>query len=63
MNFAVVDKDGRASRRVAPGVENFPKESCHRPYAGPTFKVEFDKEIPEIDPGPQAVVRADPVRR
>jgi hypothetical protein len=47
MNFVVVDRDGKPRGVWAPGVENFPKVRRHRPYARSTFRVEFEREVPE----------------
>lgn len=47
MNFAVVDRDGKNRGVWAPGVENFPREKRHRLYGHSTFKLEFDKDLPE----------------
>src|SRR5262249_52009904 len=47
MNFIVLDPSGKNVGMWTPGVENDPKAKRHRPYAGATFKVRFDREVPE----------------
>jgi hypothetical protein len=47
MNFIVVDEQGKNRGMWTPGVENVPAEKRHRPFAGATFDVKFDRPISE----------------
>ena len=47
MNFIVLDKQGHNLGMWTPGVENDPKARRHRPFAGASFKLHFDPEVPE----------------
>ena len=47
MNFIVLDAQGKNCGMWTPGVKNVPRDKRHRIYDSATFKVEFDREIPE----------------
>ena len=47
MNFIVEDEQGKQRGMWTPGVENVPGEKRHRPFAGGSFKLEFDSDVPE----------------
>lgn len=47
MNFVILDPQGKNRGMWTPGVENDPKGKRHRPFTGTTFKVRFDREVPE----------------
>jgi hypothetical protein len=47
MNFIVLDPKGRQLGMWTPGVLNDPQTKRHRPFPGATFKLRFDKDVPE----------------
>jgi hypothetical protein len=47
MNFIVLDPKGHNLGMWTPGVLNDPLAKRHRPFPGATFKLRFDKEVPE----------------
>jgi hypothetical protein len=47
MNFIAVDPQGKTFGMWTPGVENDPKTGRHRPYPGATFKLRFERDVPE----------------
>ena len=47
MNFIAVDKHGKNLGMWTPGVENDPKAKRHAPYSGATFKLRFERDVPE----------------
>jgi hypothetical protein len=47
MNFIAIDEQGKNFGMWTPGVQNDPKARRHSPYSGATFKLRFERDVPE----------------